>query len=160
LAIATDEADEALARVRRVALGLARTHGFEVVLYDRSQERWTDHPHPTGPVTADDVVDTDREHLVRQLRDFEDAGVTASAWLATIPALTAMLDMLQALDVDAIMLPEHLEEPKLMDRLQPGATAPMMVQRIAELSMQRPPVVLSVPEDGPIKVAEFAGADQ
>ncbi len=160
LAIATDETDEALARVRRVALGLARTNGFEVVLYDRSNERWTDHPHPTGPVTADDIVDTDREHLVRQLRDFEDAGVPASAWLATIPALTAMLDMLQALDVDAIMLPEHLDEPKLMDRLQTGATAPMMVQRIAELSLQRPPVVLSVPEDGPITIAEFAGADR
>ncbi len=160
VAIATDEADESLARVRRIALGLARTHGFEVLLYDRSHERWTDHPHPTGPVTADEIVGTDREHLVRQLRNFQDAGVTASAWLATIPALTAMLDMLQALDVDAIMLPEHLDEPKLMDRLQTGATAPMMVQRIAELSLQHPPVVLSVPEEGPITVAEFAGADQ
>ena len=52
-------------------------------------------------------------------------------------ALTAMLDMFQALDVDAVMLPEHLDEPKLMDRLQIGKTAPMMVQRIAELSWQR-----------------------
>lgn len=160
LAIATDESDEALARVRRIALDLARTNGFEVILYDRSHERWTDHPHPTGPVTADEIVDTDREHLVVQLREFEDAGVTATAWLATIPAITAMLDMLQALDVDAIMLPEQLDEPKLMDRLQIGKTAPLMVQRIAELSLQHPPTVLSVPEVGPITVANFDGVEQ
>jgi hypothetical protein len=160
LAIATDESDDALARVRGVALGLARANGFEVVLYDRSHERWTDHPHPTGPVSADEIVGTDREHLVRQLREFEDAGVTATAWLATVPALTAMLDMLQAVDVDAIMLPEQLDQPKMMDRVQVGKTAPTMVQRIAELSLQHPPVVLSVPERGPITVAEFGGADR
>ena len=38
VAIATDEDDDALARVRRVALELARAHGFEVVLYDRSSD--------------------------------------------------------------------------------------------------------------------------
>jgi hypothetical protein len=131
-----------------------------VLLYDRSHERWTDHPHPKGPVTADEIVDDERQHLVLQLREFEDAGVTAAAWLATLPALTAMLDMIQALDVDAILLPEQLDEPKLMDRLQAGDTAPAMVQRIAEASLQRPPVVLSVPEDGPITVAEFDGVEQ
>jgi hypothetical protein len=160
VAIATDESDEALARVRHITLGLARTHGFEVLLYDRSNERWTDHPHPTGPLGADEIVGTEREHLVRQLREFEDAGVTAAAWLATVPALTAMLDMFQALDVDAVLLPEHLDEPKLMDRLQIGKTAPMMVRRIAELSLQQPPMVLSVPDDGPITVVEFDGAQQ
>ncbi len=160
VAIATDEDDEALARVRQVALGLARSNGFEVVLYDRSNERWTDHPHPTGPVTADGLAGGDREHLVRQLREFEEAGVTASAWLATVPALTAMLDLLQAVEIDAVLLPEQLDEPKMMDRLQPGKTAPTMVQRIAELSLEHPPVVLSVPEDGPIVIAEFGGADR
>lgn len=157
MAIATDESDEALARVRRVALELARSHGFDVVLYDRSDERWTDTPHAKGPVTADELVGTDREHLVHQLRDFEAAGVSASAWLATVPALTAMLDVLQAIDVDAVMLPERLEEPKIMDRLQIGKTPPEMVQRIAELNMQRPPLVLAVAESGAVTVAEYTG---
>ena len=154
VAIATDDSDEELARLRRVVLGLARTFGFDVVLYDRSHERWTDHPHPKGPVTADELEGTDRDHLVHQLRDFEAAGVRATAWLATVPALTAMLDVLQSLDVDAVMLPESLDEPKLMDRLQIGSTPPAMVQRIAELNMQRPPMVFQVPESGPILVVE------
>ena len=159
VAIATDDSDEALARVRRVVLGLARTFGFEVVLYDRSHERWTDHPHPKGPVTADQLDGTDRDHLVRQLRDFEAAGVGATAWLATVPALTAMLDVLQSLDVDAVMLPESLDEPKLMDRLQIGSTPPAMVQRIAELNMQRPPLVFQVPESGPIMLVDAEVGD-
>ena len=154
VAIATDDSDEALAHVRRVVLGLARTFGFDVVLYDRSRERWTDHPHPKGPVSADELEGTDRDHLVHQLRDFEASGVSATAWLATVPALTAMLDVLQSLDVDAVMLPESLDEPKLMDRLQIGSTPPAMVQRIAELNMQRPPLVFQVPESGPITVVD------
>lgn len=154
VAIATDESDEQLARVRRVVLGLARTHGFDVVLYDRSHERWTDHPHPKGPVTAHELEGTDREHLVRQLREFEAEGVTASAWLATLPALTAMLDVLQSLEVDAVMLPDHLGEPTLMDRVQIGETPAAMVERIAELNMKRPPLVLVVPESGAIAVVE------
>jgi hypothetical protein len=154
VAIATDESDEQLARVRRAVLGLARTHGFDVVLYDRSHERWTDHPHPKGPVIADELQGTDREHLVRQLRDFEREGVTASAWLATLPALTAMLDVLQSLELDAVMLPEHLDEPTLMDRVQVGDTPAAMVRRIAELNMKRPPLVLVVPESGAIAVVE------
>lgn len=160
VAVATDESDEALARVRSVALGLARDHGFDVLLYDRSNERWTDHPHPTGPLSADEVANTEREHLVRQMQEFEDAGVGVTAWLATVPALTAMLDALQALDVDAVLLPEQLDEPKLMDRLQVGDTAPEMVQRVAGLNLERPPVVLTVPEHGPITVADFGGVHQ
>lgn len=153
--VATNQSDEELARVRRVVLDLARTHDFAVVLYDRSNERWTDHPHPKGPVVADDLVDSDREHLVHQLRDFESAGVEASAWLATVPSLTAMLDVLQDMNVDAVMLPEHLGEPRVMDRLQIGATPGEMVQRIAELNLEHPPVVLTVPDDGPIRIAHY-----
>ena len=156
VAIATDESDDALARVRQVALGLAATHGFDVVLYDRSHERWTDHPHPQGPVTADDLDGMDRDHLVAQLREFEAAGVGATAWLATVPALTAMLDVLQAMDVDAVMLPDSLDEPKMADRLQSGSSPSTMVQRVAELNMQRPPLVFEVPESGPIRVAEYS----
>lgn len=160
LAIATDDSDEALARVRHVALGLAQTHGFEVVLYDRSHERWADHPHPEGPLTADELDGRDdRGHLVEQLRDFEAAGVRATAWLATVPALTAILDVLQALDVDAVMLPESLDEPTLADRLQSGSTPATMVQRVAELNLPQPPVMFEVPESGSIRIAGYSVGD-
>jgi hypothetical protein len=160
VAIATDESDDALARVRRVALALARTHGFEVVLYDRSHERWTDHPHPVGPVDAEEIDEHDRPHLVHQLREFTDAGVGATAWLATVPAITAMLDLFQTLEVDAVMLPEQLDDPKMADRLQTGDSPGETVQRVAGLSLERPPLILSVPESGPITIVEFDGAAQ
>jgi hypothetical protein len=159
LAIATDDSDEALARVRSVALDLARTYGFEVVLYDRSNERWTDHPHPEGPVTVDELDGKDRDHLVDQLREFAAAGVVATAWLATVPALTAMLDVMQTLDVDAVMLPGSLDEPTLADRLQSGSSPSAMVQRVADLNLAQPPVMFEVPESGPIRVVEYSVGD-
>ena len=153
VAIPTDESDDSLDDVRKRAVGLARQHHFGVVLYDRSNERWTDHPHPTGPVTADQLEGSDRIHLVEQLRQFEAAGVTATAWLATVPALTAMLDVLQELDIDAILLPEHLDQPKMMDRIQIGSSPPEMIGRVAELNLQQPPVVLAVDSDGRVRIA-------
>lgn len=152
VAVATDESDAALARVRSIAVDLAERHHFDVVLYDRSEERWTDHPHPKGPVTADELEGGDRDHLVSQLRMFEDAGVGATAWLATVPALTAMLDVLQELDVDAVLLPQQLDEPKLMDRIQIGSSPPEMVRRVAELNLRRPPTILAVDEAGDVSV--------
>ena len=75
-AIATDEADEALARrPPGGSSGLARTHRL------RGACSTTGHASggpttriPSGPVSADELVGTDRDHLVRQLRDFEDVG--------------------------------------------------------------------------------------
>lgn len=153
--VPTDESDAALARTREVALHLARQHGFDVVLYDRSDERWTDTPHPSGPYTAAELDGERRPDLVRQLRDFEAAGVTATAWLATVPALTAMLDVLQELDVDGVLLPEQLDEPKIMDRLQIGSDTASMVDRVAELQLPTPPTVLVVPESGAIRVTTY-----
>lgn len=155
LVVPTDAADDALARTRAVALRLAREYGFDVVLYDRSDERWTDTPHPSGPFTADEIDTDDRPHLVRQLRDFEAAGVTATAWLSTIPALTAMLDVLQELDVDGVLLPEKLDKPKVMDRLQRHSDTAAMVDRVAELQMPTPPTVFVVLESGAIRITNY-----
>ena len=86
---------------------------------------------------------------------FDAAGVTATAWLATVPALTAMLDVLQELDVDGVLLPDHLDNPKIMDRLQIGSDTAQMIDRVAELQMPIPPTVLVVREDGPIVVTTY-----
>lgn len=150
IAVPTDDGrDEALTRARHAALQLARRAGARVILYDRSDERWTDTPHPSGPIGADDVPD-DRRHLVRQLRDFTEAGVDACAYLATVPALTAMLDVVQSSGTDVVVLPDELDAPKMMDRLQVGHTPAEMVERIAELHTDRPIHVVSVPERGPL----------
>jgi hypothetical protein len=153
--IATNRNDESLDRVRGVVLELAVQYGFAVVLYDRSNERWTDTPHPKGPLTADEVDVEERPHLVEQLREFQAAGVSATAWLATVPALTAMLDVLQEMNVDAIVLPEDLGGRKMMDRLQIGSGPAEMVQRIADLQLERPPLVVVVDEEGTMTVSRY-----
>lgn len=155
VAIATDDdADAALAEVRAFTKSLATDHEFDVVLYDRSGERWTDHPHPKGPLTAAELSGSDRDHLVAQLSELEEAGIGATAWLATVPALTAMLDVLQDLDVDAVILPERLDHPKMMDRIQVGSSPPEMVQRVAELNLEHPPQILAMTEDGALSIVE------
>ena len=155
MVVPTDERDDALAHTREAALSFARTFGFDVVLYDRSDERWTDTPHASGPFTAAEIDAEHRPHLPRQLRDFEAAGVRATAWLATVPALTAMLDVLQELQVDGVLLPDSLDHPKMMDRIQIGADPASMVDRVAELQMPTPPTVFVVPTTGPTTITTY-----
>jgi len=159
LVVPTDDTDSALGRARRVALQIARATDAEVVLYDRSDERWTDTPHPSGPFAVDQVDGERRPHLVRQMREFVDAGVTTTAWLATVPALTAMLDVLQDLEVDVVVVPDRLDAPRMMDRLQVGSTPAEMVERIARLQLPRTPALVSVADDGVARiVTSTAGA--
>lgn len=155
MVVPTDDRDDAVARTRAAALVFARTYGFEVVLYDRSDERWTDTPNASGPFTADEIDADHRPHLPGQLRDFEAAGVRATAWLATVPALTAMLDVLQDLRVDGVLLPDALDHPKLMDRIQIGSDPASMVDRVAELQMPTPPIVFVVPAEGPTTITNY-----
>jgi hypothetical protein len=151
--VPTDEADAGLARARHVALELARKWDAEVVLYDRSAERWTDTPHPSGPSPLDKIDPARRPHLDQQMRQFIDAGLRVTAYLATVPALTAILDVLQELDVDAIVLPDALESPTVMDRLQVGSDPVEMVGRIAGLQLDRTaPAVLAVDSDGRVRL--------
>ncbi len=147
IVVPTDAEDVALARSRRVALGMARAAGAELVLYDRSDERWTDTPHPTGPLTVDEVDGERRPHLVGQMREALDAGVPVTAWLASVPALTAMLDVIQDLDVDVVVVPDELGAPKLMDRIAVGSSPAEMVERIARLQLDRVPTLVSVADD-------------
>ncbi len=156
IVIATNSDDDSLARVRRLMLDFASRQGCAVVLYDRSNERWTDTPHPKGPLTADQIDADERPHLVGQLREFEAVGVEATAWLATVPALTAMIDVLQDMSVDAIVLPDDFGSRKMMDRLQIGGDPAEMVQRIADLQLEHPPVVVVVDEAGEMTVSRFA----
>lgn len=159
LVVPTDAGDPSLARARRAALEIARRFDLEVVLYDRSHERWTDHPHPKGPLTVDQIDGEERPHLVRQLRDFDAGGVTARAFLATVPALTAMIDLLQELEVDAVMVPTDLSKPTVMDRLQVGSSPAEMIERIAALQLDVHPLVFVVDDDGVVDLADGQRAD-
>lgn len=142
---------DAYADTRRAALEIGRNHGLCVVLYDRSDERWTDTPNPEGPFGIDEIERDRRPHLEPQMREFADAGVEIRVWYASVPAITRILAAVQALDADAILVPESLDKPTLMDRLQPG-DAGDMVARVLDQNVERPVHVFVLSEDGRVEV--------
>lgn len=159
VAVPTDADDDQLAHSRHVATRLAAEHGWELVLYDRSKETWMDHPHPRACVTADELDADEWEHLVRQLRDVEAAGVAATAWLATVPSLTAMVDVALELSLDGVVLPADLGKPKLMDRLLEGDDPAERVERVAHLQLgDDAPVFLEV-DDNRVSVRVYEPND-
>ena len=155
--VPTDASGEAMARARAAARRLASRYGFEVVLYDRSHESWTISPHAQDLLGVDDVDAGERPHLVAQMREFIDAGVTVWAYLAIVPSITAITDAIQEHGVDGVMVPEHLEHPKLMDRLQSthSRTADL-VEHIITFETDSRPTVLVVPDQGPVAAIELA----
>jgi hypothetical protein len=139
LLVPTDasETSEAFGRTRRAARMLAQQYGFSVVLYDRSDERWTDTPHPEGPFGPDEVDLEKRPHLKAQMAEFTEAGIEVSAWYSSVPALTAIISAVQELSADAVLLPRELDDKRMMDRLQSG-DASEMVGRVLDQNVEDP----------------------
>ena len=152
IVVPTDADDHALARARAAALDLARGNSFEVMLYDRSHERWTDTPHPSGPFDIDHV-DTDRPHLVTQMQEYLDAGVKVTAFYASVPSLTEMVDAAQISGVDAVVCPDKLEHPTIADRVQSRHShVAALLAHVLSMESHDAPVVLVVADDGSVAV--------
>lgn len=152
LVVPTDPGDEGYARARRAALELAAANGAAVVLHDRSDEHWTETPHAEGPFDLDTVAAGERDHLPGQMRPFADAGVEVSAWYATVPALTDILEPVQGLDADAVLVPLQPEKPRVMDRLQPGSDLGEQIGRVLDQNLERTVYVFVVRDDDAIEV--------
>lgn len=152
LAVVTDDDDGHLAATRALAVQLAARYDLDVVLYDRSQETWMDHPHPAGPCDRSDLAERAAGHLTPQLDQFADAGVTAVPWIATVPSLTEIVDVIRELDVDVMVLPDRIEHPKLLDRIK-GKQPADVVKAIAELNLERPVPVL-VHRDDTVEIVD------
>lgn len=150
LAVVTDDDDAHLAATRRLGAQLAARHDLDVVLYDRSQETWMDHPHPSGPCDVTELDERAASHLAPQLDEFAALGVHAVPWIATVPTITEIVDVIRELDVDVILLPEQLDRPKLLDRLK-GKQPADIVAEIAALNLEQPVPVL-VDRDGVVEV--------
>jgi hypothetical protein len=142
LAVVTDAYDDQLAATRDIALALALQHDLDVVLYDRSEETWMDHPHPAGPCDRADLDARDRTHLAAQLDDFESAGVSATTWIATVPAISEIVDVIREIDVDIVLLPDRLDRRKLFDRLLSNRSADAVVEAAARTLEQPVPVLV------------------
>jgi hypothetical protein len=147
-----DSDNSAYPRARRAALELARRGTVRVVLYDRSDERWTDTPNPEGPFAIDEIERDRRPHLVDQMRDFAEAGIDVRAWYASVPALTRVLAAVQTLGADAVLVPESLDDATMMDRLQPGGAGDM-VSRVLDQNVDDPIHVFVVSDDGRVDVS-------
>jgi len=148
--VPTDAEDDSMRRGRDAALAIAGRYGTEVVLYDRSQEFWSETPHPKGPLRADQLDPDTHGHLIDQLRVFADHGVTASAFLATLPSISAILDVLQDVEIDAVLMPHPLGNRTWMDRLRGGRDQGEEVARVAATQLGMHPIILEVDEDGQI----------
>lgn len=156
VAVPTDADSDALAHARDVATQLAAEHGWQLVLYDRSKETWMDHPHPRACVTADELDGEEWEHLVEQLRAVAAAGVDATAWLATVPSLAAIVDVALEVGIDGVVLPADLDKPKLIDRLLEGADPAERAERVAHLQLgEDAPVFLEVDDAGRVEVRAY-----
>lgn len=136
--VPTSDHDESYAAARRAALHLASAGGATVVLYDRSDERWTDTPHPEGPFGPDEIETDRRPHLPDQMQPFIEAGVDIRAWYASVPSLTAIISAIQALDADAVVVPDGLAKPRVMDRLQGGGDPEELIGHVLDQNLERP----------------------
>jgi hypothetical protein len=147
--ILTDRDDEQLDHVRRTATRLAVDHGWDLIVYDRSQETWMDSPHPTGPVATDELSGSDeRAHLHRQMQDIEAAGVSVTAWLSTVPSISAIADVVREMHVDAVLIPSDFEQPKLADRLLSGDGATSVARTLADIDPTDGTTLLLITPDG------------
>jgi len=152
LVVPTAPDDESYDRARAAAVELATMASCPVVLHDRSDERWTDTPHPEGPYTADDIDPDERGHLIEQMAPFRDAGLDVKAWYASVPAITAILSPVQTLGANGILVPESIDNPKMMDRLQAGDDAGEQVGRVLDQNLERAVHVFVLGDDGTIEV--------
>lgn len=141
LAVATDTDDETLAATRSVAASLAAENDLSVVLYDRSEETWMDHPHPSGVCDRADLADRERQHVADQMVEFDEAGVDVSAWIATVPSITEIVDVVLQAGVDVILLPNEIGNPTLLDRLKADSPSDV-VERIVSHNLDSPVPVL------------------
>jgi hypothetical protein len=154
LLLTTDDDDPSFAAARQAMADLSRRTGAEVVLYDRSGETWGDTPHPSGPLPADDPLLDDRPHLRRQLEELGDRGVTASAWMSTLPSSSATTTPVLELDIDAVVVPMGMDR-SLADRLIPGSDMASTVQHVLDVNLPQNVLVVAVDEHGHV-----VGADE
>ena len=117
LVVPTDLAGrDCVATARHAAANVAVERTLQVLLYDRSHETWMDHPHPSGPHTAD-VIRDDHPGLADQLDELASAGIDARAWISTVPSRTEIITAIQATGADAVLLPDSACDTSLIERL-------------------------------------------
>ena len=158
LVVPTDLSDvDCVELARRAAAEAASGRSMSIVLYDRSGETWMDTPHPSGPHRAADLDERHR-HLVDQLRELDDAGIDASAWISTVPALTDIITAVQQVPADAVLLPSQACDRTLVDRLTGRGDTNDDVAATIDRQIDRRVTVFSV-TDGTVDVLQVTSPE-
>jgi len=118
------------AAVRARAAALAADSRTTVILYDLDAASAFSSPVPTNwsaggaeedmpdRLSAEDAERAGRGAIAAQVRGLRDAGVDAWAWLPSDAGGDALADYARDQGADLILVPEELESPSLLDRLQ------------------------------------------
>lgn len=153
LLVATDDGrDSTVAPAREAALRWARSHDARVILHDRAAESYFVDPYPSGRWTADvedgpsretllgprDLELLGRHYLAEQIVFARRAGVDAHAWLPPRPGTAGMAEAIRRFGVDAVVLPDSISRPSLVDRVS-GNTIDRFRDRLSV------PVVIASP---------------
>jgi hypothetical protein len=115
--------------VRERAIELARERGAGLLLYDGDAASPFSSPIPTNwsaegtevhrdRLEPDDLDAAGRASLARQVREARDAGVEAWGWLPTEADTRDLAAYAESQRASLILVPDELEEPGLLDRLQ------------------------------------------
>lgn len=116
--------------VRARAADLAARHGGTVILYDLDAAGPFESPVPTNwsaegaeeqlpdRLAPDDLERAGRAAVADQVRSLRDGGVDAWAWLPPKPGGEALATYAREQGAELILVPEDLESPGLLQRLQ------------------------------------------
>ncbi len=124
--VATDDVSDGPSRGARMgAVGVAAAVGAQLVLYDRSAESYFVDPYPfpetpegDRPLEEQELRSLGREYLAEQVREARGAGVEARAWLPRRPGPKGMAEFLTRYPVGAVVLPDTMANPSLLDRVR------------------------------------------
>jgi nucleotide-binding universal stress UspA family protein len=131
LAIIDGGREPAYRRSWPVALRLAEREGATLLLADRSAETWGETPHHSGPFSPEKYRAMGRHHLDAYLDEAADRGVPVLVWLPSLPLPESYYEeTLSHNHVDLAVLPDHLDRPKLTERLL-GSFAARVARAIA-----------------------------
>ena len=87
----------------------------------------------------------------QQLKQFFVTAIDAAPWIATVPTITEIVDVIRELGVDLILLPEELDKASLIDRLRGKQPADETTPRLVVAAQQD--------EDGQHQPGEGEGQD-
>jgi len=131
LAVTDDGHDPRFEAARKAAIWMAADVGAELILYDHAAESKFVDPYRGGSVAAD-IEDTHgeslldesvlrtlgRSYLADQIREAEDSGVRAKAWLPLHTGAKGIEEGVELFGADVVVVPDEMPSDSIADRVR------------------------------------------